>query len=59
VSYTELEFNTATEAKKDRLILMLDTDADNLGIPASQLIDREFGDRQDAFPRRVMDSGAG
>jgi hypothetical protein len=57
VSYTELEFNTATEAKKDRLILMLDTDADNLGIPASQLIDREFGDRQDAFRRRVMDSG--
>jgi hypothetical protein len=36
---------------------MLDTDADNLGIPASQLIDREFGDRQDAFRRRVMDSG--
>jgi Domain of unknown function (DUF4062) len=57
VSYTELEFNTATEAKKDRLILMLDTDADDVGIPASQLIDREFGDRQDAFRRRVMDSG--
>jgi tetratricopeptide (TPR) repeat protein len=57
VSYTELEFNTATEAKKDRLILMLDTDADDVGIPASQLIDREFGDRQDAFRGRVMKSG--
>jgi hypothetical protein len=57
VSYTELEFNTSTEARKDRLIFMLDTDADDVGIPASQLIDREFGDRQDAFRRRVMDSG--
>jgi hypothetical protein len=57
VSYTELEFNTATEAKKDRLILMLDTNADDVGIPASQLIDREFGDRQDAFRGRVMESG--
>jgi hypothetical protein len=57
VSYTELEFNTATEAKKDRLIFMLDTDADHVSIPASQLIDREFGDRQDAFRRRVMESG--
>ena len=57
VSYTELEFNTATEAEKDRLVFMLDTDADDVGIPASQLIDREFGDRQDAFRRRVRDSG--
>jgi hypothetical protein len=57
MSYTELEFNTATEAKKDRLIFMLDTDADDVGIPASQLIDRQFGDRQDAFRGRVKDSG--
>ena len=28
-----------------------------LGIPASALIDREFGARQDAFRRRVQDSG--
>ena len=57
MSYTELEFNTATEAKKDRLIFMLDTDADDVGIPASQLTDRQFGDRQDAFRGRVKDSG--
>ena len=57
VSYTELEFDTATEAGLDRLVFQLDTDADDIGIPASRLIDREFGDRQDAFRRRVRDSG--
>ena len=57
VSYTELEFGTATEAGLDRLVFLLDTDADNLGIPAARLIDREFGDRQDAFRSRVRDSG--
>jgi Domain of unknown function (DUF4062) len=57
VSYTELEFDSATEAGLDRLMFVLDTDADNLGIPASRLIDREFGDRQDAFRGRVRDSG--
>jgi tetratricopeptide (TPR) repeat protein len=57
VSYTELEFNTATEAKKDRLIFMLDTEVADVGIPLSQLIDRQFGDRQDAFRDRVRNSG--
>ena len=57
VSYTELEFDTATEAGLDRLVFLLDTDADDVGIPPSALIDREFGDRQDAFRRRVRDSG--
>ena len=57
VSYTELEFDTAAEAGLDRLVFVLDTDADNPGIPASRLIDREFGDRQEAFCRRVQDSG--
>ncbi|MGY1668949.1 tetratricopeptide repeat protein [Geodermatophilus sp. SYSU D00696] len=57
VSYTELEFDTATEAGLDRLVFLLDTDAENLGIPPSKLIDREFGARQDAFRRRVRDSG--
>ena len=55
VSYTELEFDTATEAGKDRLVFVLDTDAD-VGIPPSALIDREFGDRQDLFRGRVQDS---
>jgi hypothetical protein len=57
VSYTELEFDTAAEASLDRLVFLLDTDAEQLGIPASALIDREFGARQDAFRRRVQDSG--
>ncbi len=56
VSYTELEFASATEAGKDRLVFLLDTDADDVGIPPSRLIDREFGARQDAFCRRVRDS---
>ena len=57
VSYTELEFDTATEAGLDRLVFLLDTDAEDVGIPPSELIDREFGARQDAFRRRVQDSG--
>ncbi len=57
VSYTELEFDTATEARLDRLVFLLDTDAEDVGIPLSRLIDCEFGDRQDAFRHRVQDSG--
>ena len=57
VSYTELEFDTATEAGLNRLMFVLDADAENIGIPLSRLIDREFGDRQEAFRRRVRDSG--
>jgi hypothetical protein len=57
VSYTELEFDTATEAGLDRLVFMLDEGATDVGIPLSALLDREFGARQDAFRRRVQDSG--
>ena len=57
VSYTELEFDAATEAGLDRLVFLLDTAADNVGIPLVALIDYEFGVRQDAFRRRVQDSG--
>ena len=57
VSYTELEFDTATQAGLDRLVFLLDTDAEDVGIPLKSLIDREFGARQDAFRRRVQDSG--
>ena len=49
VSYTELEFETATEAGLDRLVFLLDTDAAEVGIPPSALIDREFGARQERF----------
>jgi hypothetical protein len=57
VSYTELEFEAATEAGLDRLVFVLDTGAEDVGIPAARLIDREFGARQDAFRGRVRDSG--
>jgi hypothetical protein len=57
VSYTELEFEAATEVGLPRLVFLLDTDADDIGIPAARLIDREFGDRQDAFRGRVRGSG--
>ena len=57
VSYTELEFGTATEAGLDRLVFVLDEGAADVGLPVSALIDREFGARQDAFRRRVRDSG--
>ncbi len=57
VSYTELEFDTATEAGLDRLVFLLDTAAADVGIPLSVSIDREFGTRQDAFRRRVRESG--
>ena len=58
ISYTELEFRTATEAGLPRLVFLLDTGAADVGIPPSRLIDHEFGARQEAFRRRVLeDSG--
>lgn len=56
VSYTELEYNTATEAGLPRLIFLINTDSADLKLPAKALIDREFGDQQDAFLKRVMES---
>jgi len=57
VSYTELEFDAATEAALDRLVFLLDTDAADVGIPVRALIDQEFAARQEAFRCRVRDSG--
>ena len=57
VSYTELEFDTATEAGLTRLVFVLDEGAADVGIPLSALLDREFGARQEAFRRRVQDDG--
>jgi hypothetical protein len=57
VSYTELEFDTATEASLDRLVFLLDTGAADVGIPLSALIDEKFGARQDAFRARVQEGG--
>jgi hypothetical protein len=57
VSYTELEFDAATEAGLARLVFVLDESAADVGIPVSALVDREFGARQEAFRRRVQDAG--
>jgi tetratricopeptide (TPR) repeat protein len=57
VSYTELEFDAATEAGLPRLVFLLDTNAADVGIPPSRLIDHRFGARQEAFRQRVQDSG--
>jgi len=57
VSYTELEFDAATEAELPRLVFLLDTNAADVGIPLSRLIDVEFGARQQAFRRRVQECG--
>ena len=56
VSYTELEFDTATDVGLDRLVFLLDTEVGDVGIPLSRLIDRESGQRQDDFRRRVRES---
>jgi Domain of unknown function (DUF4062) len=53
VSYTELEFDTATAAGLPRLVFVLDTTAADVGIPLVQLIDHKFGDRQEVFRTRV------
>jgi hypothetical protein len=57
ISYTELEFDTATAARLPRLMFLLNTTAADVGIPLAQLIDHAFGVRQEAFRRRVQDSG--
>jgi len=57
VSYTELEFDTAAEEGLPRLVFLLDTGAADVGIPVRALLDRDHGARQDAFRRRVQDSG--
>ena len=57
VSYTELEFDTATAAGLPRLVFLLDTAAADVGIPLAELIDHAFGARQEAFRRRVQGSG--
>ena len=57
ISYSELEFLTATEMGLPRLIFVIHTDSEDLGLPPSALVDRTYGDRQNAFVKRVKDSG--
>ncbi|MCP9773863.1 DUF4062 domain-containing protein [Synechococcus sp. Tobar12-5m-g] len=62
VSYTELEFDTATATKGteheiQRLVFQLDPEAEDPGIPPKALIDRLYGDRQEEFLAKVSNAG--
>ncbi|MFI0403988.1 MAG: formylglycine-generating enzyme family protein, partial [Cyanobium sp.] len=57
ISYSELDFNLATERGLPRLIFVVDPDSPELGLPAEALQDRENGERQQAFLQRLEASG--
>ena len=56
LSYTELEFDTATELGLPRLVFVLDENA-VLPLPGVFLSDPVYGERQRAFRDRVGDAG--
>ena len=58
MSYTELEFETATEAGLPRLVFLLDENA-ALPIPPGRLLDGDpaLQARQRAFRARLQDAG--
>ena len=59
VSYTELEFDTASDPEHplERLVFLLDEEAENPGIPAKWLNDPLHGERQRAFLNKVREAG--
>ncbi len=54
VSYTEWEFEVATDLGLPRLVFLLDDDA---LVPHRQFADGAHGDRQNAFRQRVQEAG--
>jgi tetratricopeptide (TPR) repeat protein len=56
LSYTELEFQTATEAGLPRLVFLID-DEPAVPLPRSVLVDERFGARQSDFRNRLKESG--
>lgn len=55
VSYTELEFEAASEAPTiKRFIFLLDHDAP---VPVGRFMDVKYGDRQEQFRKRLSDAG--
>jgi hypothetical protein len=56
VSYTELEFEAAAEARLPRLLFLLD-DWAVLPLPRAYTFDETYDDRQKAFRQRLRDSG--
>jgi len=57
ISFTELEFDLATERGLPRLIFAVDPEAAELMPPAEALENREDGERQRVFLQRLADSG--
>ncbi|MGE3413799.1 MAG: NB-ARC domain-containing protein [Dehalococcoidia bacterium] len=54
ISYTELEFEAATDVGLPRLVFLLGEDTEG---PAAMFSDPEYGARQTAFRSRLTDSG--